>query len=214
MAKLKLLTTTAIFAGAMTLSVAAHAESQSWWDDMTTSVQSWFQPESQIPSEVEAYLDEVTIAVPPMTGEEASQIEPAAGDYQETLEEALENDEQSFNTEFDSSTGSVAAFEDPISAEDMANIMPAAGGDDAEEINDEAIIVVEEVSEDMIVEDAMDMSMETEEEVESESEAEAEVESESESEMESEMEMDALTESEMDADVPSEADEDTDSDAE
>jgi len=144
MTKLKLLTTTVILTGAMTLSIAAHAETeQTWFQSMTNSVQAWFEPTPQPSAEVEAYLDEVTIAVPPMTGQQAADIQPAAGDYQESLDEALDG-EQSFNTKFSTdANGSVAAFEDTTTADDMANIMPAAG--DVVEMNNDAIVVVEEI---------------------------------------------------------------------
>ncbi len=159
MKKLTLLATTAIM---LSITPAMANENQSWIDTMTTSVQNWWGGNDQT-AEVEAYLDEVTIAVPPMTGEEAAQIQPAAGDYVETLEDemlnndapimnapgSIMNDEQSFNTDFTNET--VTAFEDTMSAESMANIMPAAG--DAEEVTDEAIIVAEE--------EAMDTASET-----------------------------------------------------
>lgn len=151
MNKLKLLASTAVIVGAITVSTAVKAEDAPWYQSMTQSVKNWFAPQQETTAEMKAYLDEVTIAVPPMTGDEAARIEPAAGgDYQPTLEEALENnDDQSFNSApVFSNNGSVAAFEDPISAEDLANIMPAAG--DAEGIVDESIVVVE----DDIAEDA------------------------------------------------------------
>ena len=147
--KLKLLTTTAIIG--LSLTSVAKAEENTWFESMTQSVQSWFNAPAETTQEVEAYLDEVTIAVPPMTGEDASAIEPAAGDYQESLEDAIENipgsvqnqvEEQSFNTDFSNNSGSIAAFEDGVSAEDLANIMPAAG--DAEEIVEESIVVATE----------------------------------------------------------------------
>lgn len=149
MTKLKLLATTAILIGTISMSSHANASEQSWYQSMTQSVKNWFAPQQDTTAEMKAYLDEVTIAVPPMTADEASQIEPAAGgDYQPTLEEALEKDGQSFNSApVFSNSGSVAAFEDPITVEDLANIMPAAG--DAEEIVDEAIVVVEETTTEM-----------------------------------------------------------------
>ena len=163
--KLALLTTTAIIALSMTSTVKA--EETSWFNSMKDSVQAWYAGGAQAPSEVEAYLDEVTIAVPPMTGEEAAAIQPAAGDYQETLEEAIENipasiqDDQSFNTEFSNDSGAIAAFEDGISAEDLANIMPAAG--DAMEITDEAVVVAEEAATDAMSETMDKMVEETQE---------------------------------------------------
>jgi hypothetical protein len=162
MKKLTLLATTAMV---LTISPVMAGENQSWIDTMTTSVQNWWSGNDQA-TEVEAYLDEVTIAVPPMTGEEAAQIQPAAGDYVDTIEDELMNDapvmnapgsmmddEQSFNTDFTNET--VTAFDDNVmSADDLANIMPAAG--DAEEITDEAIIVAEDM-----VEETMDTASET-----------------------------------------------------
>lgn len=146
MKKLTLLATTALM---LSISPAMANENQSWIDTMTTSVQNWWSGNDET-TEVEAYLDEVTIAVPPMTGEEAAQIQPAAGDYVEEAQEEIQNapdtmmnDEQSFNTDF--TNESVTAFEDNmISADDMANIMPAAG--DAEEITDESVVVAEEMA--------------------------------------------------------------------
>jgi len=150
--KLTLLTTTAIIALSMTST--AKAEEASWFESMKQSVQAWYTGDQQPSTDVETYLDEVTIAVPPMTGEEAAAIQPAAGDYQESLEEAIENipgsvqnDDQSFNTEFSNDTGSIAAFEDNVSADDLANIMPAAG--DAEEITDEAVVVADEATDEL-----------------------------------------------------------------
>jgi len=154
MNRLKLLTLTALMTGTIALAIPAQAETgSSWVGNLTETVNGWFGTTEETASpEVEAYLDEVTIAVPPMSGTEASQIEPAAGDYQPSLEDALDNvvpgslsnelDEQSFNTGFDNDSGSVAAFDNPISAEDLANIQPAAG--DAEEIVDESIVVTTE----------------------------------------------------------------------
>jgi hypothetical protein len=155
MKKLTLLATTAL---ALSIAPAMANENQSWIDTMTTSVQNWWSADAQT-SEVEAYLDEVTIAIPPMTGEQAAQIQPAAGDYMEAVEDeilnndapvmnapgSMTNDEQSFNTGFTNET--VTAFDDNVmSADDMANIMPAAG--DAEKITDEAVVVAEEMMND------------------------------------------------------------------
>lgn len=184
MTKLKLLATTAMVIGVITFSSHANAEDMTWYQSMTQSVKNWFAPQEDTTAEIKAYLDEVTIAVPPLTGEEAAQIEPAAGgDYQPTLEEALENDDQSFNTErVFSNQGSVAAFEDPITAEDMANIMPAAGESevvaegDAEAIVDESIVVVEETATDATenMEDALNNLAEETQEQATEVEAAAE----------------------------------------
>ena len=171
MKKLTLLATTAMV---LAISPVMAGENQSWIDTMTTSVQNWWGGNDQT-SEVEAYLDEVTIAVPPMTGEQAAEIQPAAGDYIEEIGDELLNndapvmnapgsinhDEQSFNTDF-TTDGSVTAFEDNvISAEDMANIMPAAG--DAEEIADEAIVVAKDMVEETMdtASEAMDTMQET-----------------------------------------------------
>jgi len=80
-----------------------------------------------------------------MTGTEAAAIQPAAGDYIEEIEKQLGSvtvqpaapgsinwqEQQYFSTEFDGTQGSVMAFGDVFSADDLANIMPAAG--DAEE---------------------------------------------------------------------------------
>ena len=156
MTSFKLLTTTAMVTGFLMVATPAKAEqTQSWWQSMTQSVTSWFQPKDQASSEViNAYVDEVTVAVPPMTGEQAANIEPAAGDYHPSLEEALQNQntmvpgslaaegDQSFNAGFTNDAGSVAAFDDAdTSAQDLADIQPAAG--DAEEITDESIVVTE-----------------------------------------------------------------------
>jgi hypothetical protein len=151
MKKLTLLTTTALVAGYMAFAAPANAADQGWLSSMKQSVQTWFAGEPETSAEVETYLDEVTIAVPPMTGAEAAQIQPAAGDY---VEDEIEvpainaapgslqyEGDTSFNTEF-GTQGDVTAFGDTISADDMANIMPAAG--DAEEVNDEAVIVADE----------------------------------------------------------------------
>ena len=150
MKKLTLLTTTALVAGYFMTATPANAADQGWFASMQESVKSWFADEPQTTAEVETYLDEVTIAVPPMTGAEAASIQPAAGDY---VEDAVEipavnaapgsnqfNDETSFNTEF-GTQDNVTAFGDSMNADDLANIMPAAG--DAEEINEEAVIMVE-----------------------------------------------------------------------
>jgi len=143
MKTIKILTAVALMS---TVSITAMAEDKTWFESMTQSVESWFNKSPD--QDIETYLDEVTIAVPPMTGNQAAEIEPAAGDYQETLGEAIENipgsinDEQSFNTEFSNQSGSVAAFEDNYDVNDMANIMPAAG--EAEEVTDESVIVVEQ----------------------------------------------------------------------
>jgi len=149
MKKLTLLTTTALVAGYMTFASPANAADQGWLSSMKQSVQTWFAGEPETSNEVETYLDEVTIAVPPMTGAEAAQIQPAAGDY---IEDEIEvpavnaapgslqyEGNSSFNTEF-GTQGDVTAFGD--TTDDMANIMPAAG--DAEEVNDEAVIVADE----------------------------------------------------------------------
>ena len=152
MKKLTLLTTTALVAGYMAFAAPAQAAEQGWFDSMKQSVKSWFSDEPAQPSaEVDAYLDEVTIAVPPMTGEEAASIQPAAGDYVEQPEMAPAavdapgslqyEDETSFNTEMDGSQSSVTAFGDTPNADELAGIETAAG--DAEEINDEAVVVVE-----------------------------------------------------------------------
>lgn len=152
--KTKLLLTTALIAVLSTPAMAA--ENQGWFDTMKQSVKTWWTGEEQTSPEVEAYLDEVTIAVPPMTGEDAAAIMPAAGDYIEEPETAPTapgsmqyeapqtpvTDETSFNTEFSNTEGSVTAFGDTMNADDLANIMPAAG--DAEEVNDDSIVVAEE----------------------------------------------------------------------
>jgi hypothetical protein len=155
MKKLTLLTTTALVAGYMSFATPASAADQGWFASMTQSVQTWFAGEPETSAEVETYLDEVTIAVPPMTGAEAAAIQPAAGDYVEdevVIETPAYNttpapgsmqyqDETSFNTEIDGTQDATVAFGDTPSADDLANIMPAAG--DAEEMNDDAIVVVE-----------------------------------------------------------------------
>ena len=79
MKAIKLLTTTAIIAGTFAVMSSAQAADQGWFESMKQSVQTWFAPKDSENQNVETYLDEVTIAVPPMTGDEASQIEPAAG---------------------------------------------------------------------------------------------------------------------------------------
>lgn len=159
MNKFALFTTTAIVAATLAFAIPVKAAEQGWFDSMKTKVQSWFKKDGQADSanaEVEAYLDQVTIAVPPMTGAEAAAIQPAAGDYVEEVEDQLNNTapqpaapgsvdwqrQSQFNTEFDGTQGSVTAFGDTPSADDLANIMPAAG--DAEEITDESVVVVEE----------------------------------------------------------------------
>lgn len=172
--KKNLLLTTALIAVLSTPAMAE--EQQGWFETMKNSVQSWFGGQQDTNSEVEAYLDEVTIAVPPMTGEEAAAIQPAAGgDYIEDVEQTLQapaavapgsmqfqEDETSFNTEFTGTNGSVAAFEDPMNADDLANIMPAAG--DAEEITDESIVVAEEAEQAFgIADEASEMAEEAQE---------------------------------------------------
>ena len=149
MNRLRLLTTTAIFAGVLAVSMPAQAQDQGWYSTMKTKVQNWFADDTQVQThsnaEVEAYLDEVTVAVPPTTtyADDANRIEPAAGssvDYNE-----IENlqDQQSLNTDFDYDTSSsVTAFGDQLTAEDLNNIETAAG--DAEEITDESIVVAED----------------------------------------------------------------------
>lgn len=219
MRKLGLLTTTAIVAATIAFAMPAKAEEQGgWFDSMKYKVQSWFGGDTQADvsanAETEAYLDEVTIAVPPMTGEEAAAIQPAAGDYVDDVEQQINNaptpvapgtvgyeERSDFNTEFDGEQGSVTAFGDTPSADDLANIMPAAG--DAEEVTDESVVVVEsettaEVDADTTVADeaaaevdaAADVAAETAEEAAAAAEETAE-------EVESEME-------ETDADVDAE----------
>lgn len=197
MKKSGLLTTTAIVAAMLTFAAPAHAEEKGWFDSMQYKVQSWFGKEDSANAEVEAYLDEVTIAVPPMTGEDAAAIQPAAGgdagEYVEEVEDQINNvpapgsmqyDQSSqFNTEFDASQGSSVAFGDTPSADDLANIMPAAGENDAEEITDDSVIVVEgdttveadtTTEADTTAED--DMTAETEAEIEMDAETETTVE--------------------------------------
>lgn len=159
MNKFALLTTTAIVAATLAFATPAKASEQGWFDSMKTKVQSWFNKDGQTEgtnAEVEAYLDQVTIAVPPMTGEEAAAIQPAAGDYVEDVQDEVNRiapqpvapgamgwepqKNSQINTEFEGQ-GSVTAFGDTPSADDLANIMPAAG--DAEEITDESVVVVE-----------------------------------------------------------------------
>lgn len=154
--KKQLLLTTALV---VALSAPAMAEEQQgWFANMKQSVKTWFSGDKAAQAgtnaEVEAYLDEVTIAVPPMTGEEAAAIQPAAGDYIDDVETQMQTpavapgsstygqDESSFNTEFTGDQGSVAALGNDGS--DLANIMPAAG--DAEEITDESVVVAGETS--------------------------------------------------------------------
>jgi len=150
MTKLKLLTTTAIFIGVVTVSAVSKAEdNQSWLDTMTQSVQGWFGSKTaETSSDVEMYLDEVTIAVPPMSSD-ITNIEPAAGDYQETLDEAMsESEEHSFNTGFSKPGEVLNAFGDNMaSVDELADIMPAAG-DEAPVANavDAVVAVTEEPS--------------------------------------------------------------------
>jgi hypothetical protein len=161
MKKLTLMATTALIIA--TTPVMAN-ENQGWLDSMTSLAQQWWAGNDAQQTEVEAYLDQVTIAVPPMNAADAAAIQPAAGDYIEDVQTemndatmvapgAMMNDEQSFNTDFQTE-GTVTAFEDSsMSADDFANIMPAAG--DAEEITDEAIIVADDAM-DTMANDAMD----------------------------------------------------------
>lgn len=148
---LKLMTTTAILTGMLALSTASHAEEQGWVGQITSTVESWFTPQNQTPTEeVEAYLDEVTIAVPPMADETLTEIQPAAGETTVTAEE-IENlrnaTDSTLNTDFDPNS-TVTAFTDPVTmtAEELNTIETAAG--DAEEITDEAVIVVQETMDD------------------------------------------------------------------
>lgn len=167
MKKLTLLTTTALVAGYMAFAAPAQAAEQGWFDSMKQSVKSWFADEPAQPTaEVDAYLEEVTIAVPPMTGEEAASIQPAAGDYVEDTESVAPaavnapgsmdyqvEDETSFNTQIDGTqNSSVTAFGDTPTADDLAGIETAAG--DAEEVNDESVVVAgdaEEINDEAVV---------------------------------------------------------------
>ena len=88
MKTLKLLTTTAIFAGVLALSEPVQAQEQGWYGNMKNKVTTWFNKEEATTApaeetyanaEVEAYLNEVTVAVPTMTATEAANIQPAAG---------------------------------------------------------------------------------------------------------------------------------------
>lgn len=182
----KFLLTTAIVtvmaAGALK---AEEVANPTFFQSMTQTIQNWWTGGNQ-KTEVEAYLDEVAVTVPPMTGGEAANIEPAAGDYMPSLQEIMTKDgqgvqgnaplnaapgsqlidqeaedDQAFNTDFTNQAGSVAAFGE---AETMAEIQPAAGeAAQSETIPDEAIVTAaEDMTEDTMTEaetmtqDAMD----------------------------------------------------------
>jgi hypothetical protein len=145
MKKFMLMTTTAIVAGFLTASPVI-AQETSMYKDLKNAITEWFSPQPDQTEEVNAYLDQVTIAVPPITGDNLQDIQPAAGDAwgdePATLDQVMNDEDSMINTDY-AYEGSVAAFGDnQPTAEDMANIMPAAG--DAEEINDEAVIVAED----------------------------------------------------------------------
>ncbi|PCI00628.1 MAG: hypothetical protein COB76_03190 [Alphaproteobacteria bacterium] len=167
--KKQLLLTTALIA---TIAMPAMAGDAGWLDTMKGSVQTWFGGQAETTPEVEAYLDEVTIAVPPMTGAEAAAIMPAAGDYIEDVNTMIEsapaavapgsslNDETSFNTDFTGTDGSIAALgiDDTMDASDFANIMPASG--DAEEVVAESATLTAEATE--MATEATEMATEAE----------------------------------------------------
>lgn len=161
---LKLMASTAIVAGVMAVSTPSRAEEQGWLGQMTTMVESWFAPETKTTSnEVEAYLDEVTIAVPPMADESMTEIQPAAGDTDvnyEEIENLHENETSDLNTDFDPNS-TVTAFTDPETAtpEELNTIETAAG--DAEEITDESMVVVEEGDAEEITDESMVVVQET-----------------------------------------------------
>ena len=140
MKKLALMATVAVLA----INAPAHAEGTSWFQTMKMKAQSWFGKSQTEPTPVETYLDEVTIAVPPMTEEDPTLIEPAAGGDYDTMEQEMMDDQSYNNTPVEGMNGSSAAFNNPVSVspEALADIRPAAG--DAEEVTDEAIVVVEE----------------------------------------------------------------------
>ena len=136
MKKLALMATVAVLA----INAPAHAEGTSWFQTMKMKAQSWFGKSQTEPTPVETYLDEVTIAVPPMTEEDPTLIEPAAGGDYDTMEQEMMDDQSYNNTPVEGMNGSSAAFNNPVSVspEALADIRPAAG--DAEEVT----VVVEE----------------------------------------------------------------------
>jgi hypothetical protein len=121
MNKFKLLSATALTVAVLATSNPVMAEeNQGWLDSMKQSVNSWFSNETEA-TVSETFLDEVTLAVPPMTAEDAASIQPAAGTYEE-MSEKVEMEMESY------APGSVQ-YEQTIATEANAfeNITPAAG---------------------------------------------------------------------------------------
>ena len=209
MNKFKLLSATALTVAVIASANPAFAsgENQGWFASMKQSVSSWFSDDEDQANvaaggSTEAYLDEVTIAVPPMTADDAASIQPAAGDLEsegtvEGQQSYAPGSRQYNNTELNGT----------VTGNTMADINPAAG--DAEEVNDEAIIVAEESDADVNADE--DSSIEVTSDVDGDMNADTST--------DADVNADTTvngglnTESDMDAQTETDANVDTDADA-